>query len=77
MGNRMIPDGGNGGCGSDLGSGVLRRELHAVLAKLEDSQNVNECILISMESLRLDAAESKTGWDKSEEENARLRQENA
>ena len=56
---------------------VLRRELHEVLAKLEDSRNVNECILAALKSTRLEAAESKVGWDKSEEENAGLRRENA
>ena len=51
---------------------VLRRELHEVLAKLEDSRNVNECILVALKSTRLEAAESKVGWDKSEEENGRV-----
>ena len=30
-----------------------------------------------MKSLHLEAAEAKVGWNKSEEENARLRKENA
>ena len=56
---------------------VLRRELRAVHARLDGIPDVNECLLASMESLRLEAVEAKVGWDKSEEENAGLRRENA
>ena len=52
---------------------VLRRELHAVHEKLDGGLDVNECLLVSMKSLRLEAAEAKVGWDRSEEENAELK----
>ena len=40
------------------------------------SLDASECILAAPEGMHLEAVESKVGWDKHEEEGARLRQEN-
>ena len=45
---------------------ALRRELRVVHARLDGSLDVNECLLVSTESLHLEAVEAKAGWDKSE-----------